>query len=308
MVPLDFEEFCLAMGGRQLADLIRGSFEGLKPLPDALHKRATRLWREYMLVGGMPQEVVSYVEERDFAAVDYVKRGILSLYLDDMGKYGNGDASRVRSVFAQMPGQLAKHEKKFTLASFYSSARMRKCDSAFFWLEDATLVNVCRNSTDPNVGLGPHEDGGSLKCYQADTGLLVSQAFADSAEMLGEVYREIILDNLSINEGMLVENAVAQQLKAHGRPMYFYSRYERGNSRDTMEIDFLIVRGYDNAAMKPRVSPVEVKSTKRCGTSSRDKLRASFGKRLGTEYVLHPGQLQVEGDRVCLSLYASFCL
>ena len=78
---------------------------------------------------------------------------------------------------------------------------MREYDSAFFWLEDAKLVNVCRNSTDPNVGLGLHEDGTSLKCYQADTGLLVSQAFADSVEMLGEVYREMMLDNLSINEG-----------------------------------------------------------------------------------------------------------
>lgn len=88
----------------------------------------------------------------------------------------------------------------------------------------------------------------------------------------------------------------------------FYSRYDRGNARGTMEIDFLIVRGYDNAAMKPRISPVEVKSTKRYGTSSLDKFRASFGKRLGTEYVLHLRQLQVEGDRVYLPLYASFCL
>ena len=94
----------------------------------------------------------------------------------------------------------------------------------------------------------------------------------------------------------------------HGRPLYFYSRYDRGNARGTMEIDFLIVRGYDNAAMKPRISPVEVKSTKRYGTSSLDKFRASFGKRLGTEYVLHLTQLQVEGDRVYLPLYASFCL
>lgn len=75
-----------------------------------------------------------------------------------------------------------------------------------------------------------------------------------------------------------------------------------------MEIDFLIVRGYDNAAMKSRISPVEVKPTKRYGTSSLDKFRASFGKRPGTEYVLHPRQLQVEGDRVYLPLYASFCL
>ena len=133
-------------------------------------------------------------------------------------------------------------------------------------------------------------------------------AVADNEQTPHEVYRDILLGNLEINEGMFTENAVAQQLLASGHALYFFSKRDRENSRNTMEIDFLIVRGYDNAAMKPRVSPVEVKSTKRCGTSSREKLRASFGKRLGTEYVLHPGQLQVEGDRVCLSLYASFCL
>lgn len=100
-----------------------------------------------------------FVEERDFAAVDYVKRGILSLYLDDMGKYGDGDASCVRGAFAQVLGQLAKHEKKFTLASVDSFTCMREYDSAFFWLEDAELLNVCRNSTDPNVGSGLHEGG-----------------------------------------------------------------------------------------------------------------------------------------------------
>lgn len=308
MVPLDFEEFCWAMGEEMLADFIRSSFDALTPLPDALHKRATRIWREYMLVGGMPQAVVSYVESRDFGAVDYIKRGILSLYQDDMGKYGNGDASRVRSIFTQIPGQLSKHEKKFTLASVDERARMREYDSAFFWLEDARLVNICRNSTDPNVGLGLYEDGASIKCYQADTGLLVTQAFADSAETSSEVYREIMLDHLAINEGMLVENAVAQQLWANGHRLFFFSRYAKGEAEQTMEIDFLIVRGYDNAAMKPRIAPIEVKSTKRYGTSSLNKFRKLFGKRIGTEYVLHPRQLQVDGERVYLPLYFAFCL
>lgn len=308
MGPLDFEEFCWAMGEEMLADLIRSSFGALRPLPDALHKRAMRLWREYLLVGGMPQAVNKYLETRDFGKVDRVKRSILGLYLEDIQKYANGDTSRVKAVFSQIPGQLSKHEKKFTLAAVDESARMREYDGAFFWLDDSRMVNVCKNSTDPSVGLGLYEDGRSFKCYMGDTGLLVSQAFADRGSTPDEVYRDILFDKLSLNEGMLVENAVAQQLRASGHRLFFFSRFVKGDAADTMEIDFLVVREYDNAAMKPRVSPLEVKSTKRYGTSSLDKFRALYGDRLGKEYVLHPRQLAVEGNRVYLPLYMACCL
>ena len=277
MGPLDFEEFCWAMGEELLAETIRKSFERLVPLPDALHKRAMRLWREYLLVGGMPQAVADYVEQRDFGEVDLIKRGILQLYSDDIGKFANGDAGRVRGIFAQIPGQLSKHEKRFTLASVDKGARSREYDSAFFWLEDARLVNLCRNSTEPLVGLGLYEDNDSFKCYMADT-------------------------------GMLVENAVAQQFRANGRKLYFFSRSDRTDASKTMEIDFLIVREYDNAAMKPRISPIEVKSTKRYGVSSLDKFRKRYAQRLGKEYVLHPRQLEVDGERIKLPLYMAHCL
>ena len=308
MGPLDFEEFCWAMNEKNLADLIRASFKSLKPLPDALHKRASRLWREYLLVGGMPQAVSKYLEHRDFGQVDYVKRSILQLYSNDIGKFANGDASRVRAIFSQIPGQLSKHEKKFTLSSVSPNARFRDLDSAFFWLDDARIVNICSSSTDPSVGLGLYEDSRSFKCYIADTGLLVSQAFADRNETPNEIYKDILFDNLSINEGMLVENAIAQQLRANGHRLFFFSRYEKGNAPATMEIDFLIVREYDNAAMKARICPIEVKSTKHYGTSSLDKFRKQYGKRLGTEYVLHPKQIKVEGERVSIPLYMSMCL
>lgn len=308
MGPLDFEEFCWAMGEELLADAIRRSFESLTALPDPLHKRAMRLWREYLLVGGMPRAVTKYLEHRDFGEVDAVKRGILDLHSNDIGKFANGDAGRVRGIFAQIPGQLSKHEKKFTLASVDPDARMREYDASFFWLEDARMVNVCRNATDPSVGLALYEDGASFKCYLADTGLLVSQAFRDRATTPDEVYRDILFDRLSLNEGMLVENAVAQQLRANNRRLFFFSRYEKGRPERTMEIDFLIVREYDDAAWKPRVSPVEVKSTKTYRTSSLDKFRDRYGERIGREYVLHPRQLSVEGSRVRAPLYMAFCL
>lgn len=309
MGPLDFEEFCWAMGEELLADAIRGAFESLTALPDALHKRATRLWREYLLVGGMPQAVASYVEHRDFGDVDDIKRGILQLYSDDIGKFADGDAARVRGIFAQVPGQLSKHEKRFMLSSIDEAARMREYDAAFFWLEDARLVNICRNATDPTVGLGLYADSRSFKCYLADTGLLVSQIFADRQTTTDDVYRDILFGKLAINEGMFTENAVAQQLRANGRALYFFSRNNREDAMRTMEIDFLIVRDYDNAALKPRISPIEVKSTKRYGVSSLDKFRNLYGsKRLGKEYVLHPRQLEVEGERVRLPLYMAHCL
>ncbi|KAB7790214.1 ATP-binding protein [Bifidobacterium leontopitheci] len=309
MEPLDFEEFCWAMGEELLADAIRGAFDTFIPLPDVLHKRAMRLWREYMLVGGMPQAVAAYVNHRDFGEADDIKRGILRLYSDDIGKFAGGDAGRVRGIFAQIPGQLSKHEKRFTLASVSTDARMREYDSAFFWLEDARLVNICRNSTDPTVGLGLYADNASFKCYMADTGLLVSQTFADRETTPDDVYRDILFDKLAINEGMFSENAVAQQFRANGRALYFFSRNNREDAARTMKIDFLIVRDYDNAAMKPRISPIEVKSTKRYGTSSLDKFRALYGgKRLGKEYVIHPRQLEADGERIRVPLYMAHCL
>lgn len=308
MGPLDFEEFCWAMGEEALTDYVRTCFDSLKQPQDALHKRTMRLWREYLLVGGMPEAVSSYVEHRDFSAVDRIKRRILTLYRDDIGKFADGDAGRVRGIFDQIPGQLSKHEKKFALASVDESARMREYDAAFFWLDDARLVNICRNATDPSVGLALYEESASFKCYMADTGLLVSQAFADRKETPGDVYRDILFERLSLNEGMLVENAVAQQLRASGHRLRFFSRYKRGDSADTLEIDFLIIREYDDARMKPRVSPIEVKSTKRYGTSSLDKFRARYGSKLGKEYVLHPRGLEVAGNRIMLPLYMAYCL
>ena len=308
MEPLDFEEFLWATGNRALGDLIRVARNDLEPLPDALHRKAERLFREYLLVGGMPQAVVQYLDEKNFGLVDDVKRGILDLYRDDVSKYAGGQAAKVRRVIDAMPGQLSKHEKKFTLAAAEANARANTYGAAFDWLEEARMVNICRNSTDPSVALLLGEDEGSFKCYQSDTGLLVTQAFASRATTSDETYRAILFDKLSINEGMLVENAVAQQLRANGEKLLFFSRYDRQDAAGNIEIDFLVVRESKDAGMKPRVSPVEVKSTKRYGTKSLDKFRARFGSRVGTEYVLHPRQLQAAGNRVCLPLYMAHVL
>lgn len=306
--PMDFEEFLWAMGESQLADLIRRSFQDLKPLPDALHRRATRLLREYMLVGGMPQPLATYVEQRRFTQVDAQKRQIIALYRNDIARFARGYEFKVVSVFDEIPGQLSKHEKKFTLSSLEKNARMRTYEEAFFWLADARVANICFASNDPHVGLGLNREKSSLKCYMADTGLLVSLAFSDSSETEEGVYNSVLRGDIGINEGMLVENVVAQMLRASGHSLYFYSESGFEENSVRMEIDFLIAKRFGNAGGKPRISPIEVKSPRQYGTKSLDSFKAKFGKRVGTQYVLHPKQLKVEGERVYAPLYMGFCL
>lgn len=306
--PLDFEEFLWGMGEARLADLIRRQFKDLTPLPDGLHRRALGLLREYMLVGGMPEPVRIYVEQREFAPVDAVKRRIIDLYRNDVARFAQGYEFKVVSVLDGIPGQLSKHEKKFTLSSIDKSARMRSYEEAFFWLSDARIANICFASTDPSVGLSLNREQSSLKCYMADTGLLVSLAFTDNARTDETVYRAVLRGGIGINEGMLTENVVAQMLKANGHRLFFYSQSGKRKNEERMEIDFLIVCPYADAAMKPRVCPIEVKSPREYGTKSLDRFKKRFDRRVGTQYVLHPKQLKIEGERLYLPLYMGFCL
>lgn len=306
--PFDFEEFLWAMGEMAISSLIRAHFEKLEPLPDSLHRKASSLFREYMLVGGMPDPVGLYVEHRRFDPVDRAKKQIIELYRNDVARFADSYEFKVVSVLDGIPGQLSKHEKKFALSSIAKSARMRAYEEAFFWLADARIANVCYASTDPSVGLGLSMEQSSLKCYMADTGLLVTLALSIGAVDGEDAYRAVLLGNVGLSEGMLAENVVAQALRANGHRLFFYSQSGRREGEDRMEIDFLIVRPYGNAAGKPRVCPVEVRSPRQYGTSSLDKFKKAFGKRIGAQYIAHPKQLRVEGERVYLPLYMSGCL
>lgn len=307
MGPLDFEEFLWAMGEEALAQMITNSFASGNPLPDSLHRKASRLWREYVLVGGMPQSVTAYAPNRDMAAADRAKRMVLKIYREDIEKYGGTAAKRIRAVFDAIPGQLSKHEKRLVYTQVENGSRSRDFMTAFSWMREAATVNLCALAEDPSIGLALSADDATVKCYMADTGLLSTMAFSASGSALPEVYRQVLLGADGVNEGMLAENAVAQQLTASGHDLYFYSK-SSSIREERMEIDFLIIRPYPDAAMKPRVSPVEVKSGKRYSTVSLDKFHAKFTQRAGEEYVLHPRQMSQDGIRRFLPLYMSFCL
>ena len=307
MHPMDFEEFLWAMGEEALAQLMRLSFERGTGLPDDLHRKASRLWREYMLVGGMPQAVEAYLPDRDMAAADRAKRLVLKLYRDDIEKYGGLAAKRIKAVFDAIPGQLSKHEKKLVYTQVSRGSRSRDFMTAFSWLKEAATVNLCTLSEDPSLGLALSEDDATVKCYLADTGLLSTMAFSGSGRSMPEVYRQVLLGDASVNEGMLAENAVGQQLVASGHDLHFYAKASTV-AAERMEVDFLIVSPFPDAAMKPRVSPVEVKSGKRYSLVSLGKFGAEFGKRVGVEYVLHDRPPKREGNRRFLPLYMAHLL
>lgn len=300
MHPMDFEEFLWAMGDEMLMPYIQTQFEKKHPMGD-FHRRAINLFRQYMIVGGMPQAVLSYIETHDFEKVDYVKRQILKLYRNDIKKYAEGTENRVTSIYDEIPSQLQKHEKKFRLSALKEEARMRDYESAFFWLSDARIINCCYNTTEPSIGLKLNEERTTLKCYMGDTGLLISHAFDAHGIVNQEIYQKLMFGKLEINEGMLVENIVAQMLTASGHKLFFYSRYDEKNAENRMEIDFLIQKPIITS--RHNISPIEVKSSNRYTLTSLKKCINKYSNYLSTPYVLHYTDLKIENGITYLPIY-----
>lgn len=294
--PFDFEEFLGAMGEELLAEYTFDCFKNEKKMGEALHRKAMNLFRQYMIVGGMPQALVKYVETRDLEAVNAVKQRILQLYREDIPKFARGYESRVRAIFDEIPEQLTKHEKKFTLASLGKNARMREYEDSFVWLDESKVVNHCYLSTEPSIGMSLNTDRTSMKCYLADTGLLITQACDTEIVIENEVLRAIMFDKVRINEGMFLENAVAQMLVASGHHLFFYSKTDKENSHNNIEIDFLIRN-------KKKICPIEVKSDSYKKHTSLDRFAKKYSSRLGTRYIIYTKDLQKDEDILCIPVY-----
>lgn len=301
MYPLDFEEFLWALDNETLMPLIQTCYEKKQPMGQALHRKAMDYFRQYMIVGGMPQAVARYVETRDFDSIDRVKRAILELYRADIVKHAAGYEIKVEQIFDNIPAQLQKHDKKFKLSSLKKEARFRDYDDALFWLSDAMIANICYNSTAPSIGLKLNMDRLTLKCYMADTGLLISHAFDENGIVSEEIYKKLLFDKLEFNKGMIVENLVAQMLTAAGHKLYFYSNPSRDEVSERMEIDFLIAKS--KISSRHNISPIEVKSGKNYTLTSMKKFRNKYAEQTDTPYVLHTGDLKEADGITYLPLY-----
>lgn len=306
MYPMDFEEFCWALGNEQILEVIRSCFDKKEGLPNGLHNSAMLLFRQYLLVGGMPKSIDVFVSRsKDFGASDVEKRDILYLYREDIRKIDKKYQAKVQTTFDQIPAFLSKHEKRIILSRLDPNAKADNYEESFFWLADSMICNECFNCSDPNVGLAMNEDRTFIKCYMGDTGLLVSHAFSENDITETNLYRNILFDKLSINEGMLYENAIMQMLTANGHRPYFYTHYNEDKHRNDIEIDFLITEG---GKVREKIIPIEVKSSSKFSTVSLERFMSKFRNRITSAYVIHPKNLLLKNGIVCIPPYMTFCL
>ncbi|MBR0092595.1 MAG: ATP-binding protein [Lachnospiraceae bacterium] len=305
MYPLNFEEFLGYMGEELLMEYIAECWVKKTQPDQKMHAKAMRLFKEYVLVGGMPQAVLAFASnERDFASADVEKRDILELYRDDIRKSAKKYKSKVSAIFENIPGYLSTHEKKIVLSEIDENGKFDRYDEPLFWLGDSMICNLCYKCNDPNVGLALSQNDSAVKCYMGDTGLLVSHAFSENEISDQNLYQQIMKGKLALNEGMIYENAIAQMLASKGKKLFFYTRYSRERHRNDIEIDFLLS---NESRTNYKVHPVEVKSGKNYTTTSLGKFKELFGKRVGDRIIIHPKALSISDGIVRIPPYMIWC-
>ena len=291
--PISFTEYLHLQNEDASIELMKRVMNKPFPLYSA-YQRIMHRFREYMLVGGMPQAVSSFLKTHDFEKCDKVKRRINNFYLIDEDNE-EFYPHRVRSFYASIPSELSHHDKTFILSHIDKNARFREYAPAIKWLGESYVANIAYNCSDPSEDLSLISYGKAFKCYLMDTGLLVSLSFFDQPFTENELYRKMFLDSLHLNEGMFVENVVAQCLRSNGHQLYFYERRNE-QGKTTLEVDFLIRKG-------GKIIPIEVKSSSSRSGKSLKLFKDKFGKRIGNPIVLHEGDVKIENDILYLPYF-----
>jgi len=302
MYPMDFEEFCWALGNETAVQTIRGHFETMTPLSEPVHKKIMDLFRKYTLVGGMPQAVESYARSQDFSASEAEKRMILKLYRQDVSKRADkSNRLKTEALFDAIPSELGKHDKTFILSDVDKNAKYANYEDPIYWLDNSYICNICYNSSEPSIGLRMNMDRTRLKCYMGDTGLLVSHSIDDDKSEMHDIYAALLTDNLHLNEGMFIENVIAQILRSNGHKLFYHSFYENADNRNRYELDFLIRRNN-------KISPIEVKSGTNTSHRSLEIAMKKYSKHLGQPFILYTGDVKKKDGIAYLPLYMAICL
>lgn len=304
MFPMDFEEFLWANGDRITMQAIREAYNRRKALGDAIHRKIMQTFRTYMVVGGMPQAVEAYVSGKTYAQIDFMKRMILDLYEEDLAKYDSDNREKASVVYKTIPEQLENKNSHFKFSKIDKNARYQNYVDAVSFLADSMIGNECVNVTDPEVSLELYADRSNFKLYMGDTGLLVSQIMRNQDETDENLYKALIFDHLGINQGMILENMVAQMLRASGHKLFFHEFYfqEEGTKKETKyEIDFLLVK-------KKKICPIEVKSSGYRSHRSLDSMTKKYPIKMQEKYVIYTKDFKFE-DGICyLPVYMTPCL
>lgn len=299
MYPMDFEEYLWALGDTVTVPVMRDAFEKRKPLGDAIHRKIMKNFRTYMAVGGMPQAVEGFINGRTFAQIDFIKRNILDLYEEDLAKYDDENRERASVVYRTIPEQLENKNSHFRFSLVDKSARYQNYVDAVSFIADSMIGNECINVTKPEVAMELFADRGNFKLYMGDTGLLVTQIMRNRDETDEDLYKTLIFGKLGINQGMLLENMVAQMLRATGHSLYFHEYFfapEGGEREKKYEIDFLTVK-------KKKVCPIEVKSSGYTAHKSFDYLIKKYQLKVEDRYIIYMKDLKYEDGILFIPAY-----
>lgn len=286
LYPLDFEEYLWARGKELLCEEIRSAYEQMSPLPDALHQEAQELYREYLVIGGMPASLSAFLQKGSFLDVSLVQSGILDNYIADMAKYAsNSDSVKIRACYNSIPAQLAKDNKKFQYKVVQKGGSSALFGASIEWLNLAGVVLECRRIDHAVEPIAVHADLSAFKLYMGDVGLLTMKS--------GISQQTVLSGGGNTFMGAVTENYVAQQLSAKGYPLYYWE------SSSTAELDFVLQK-------ENQIIGVEVKK----GEHVRSRSLSVFIKAYSPAYSIRFSAKSFgEADGLkSIPLYAAFCI
>lgn len=277
MYPMDFEEFLWAIGDETTADTIKLLMKSKKPAGNTLHRNLMRIFRLYMLVGGMPQAIETYLEKNNLQAVDEVKREIVDLYEEDFVKIdGTGLAG---DIYDAIPANLSGNASRYVLSNAREGIRAEQVRSLIPDMLSSFTVNIAYHANNPGVGMSLEKDTGRYKLFLSDVGLFVTLAFKDKNYTENIIYNKLLSNKLEANLGYVYENVVAQMLISKGNNLFYYTM-ESGTSNHLYEVDFLITE-------RDKICPIEVKSGNYRTHKSLDLFSDKFRRCIRDKYVVH---------------------
>ena len=277
MYPMDFEEFLWAIGDEVSIETIKILLEKKRPAGNAIHRNLMRIFRLYMLIGGMPQAVETYLEKNNLQAVDEIKREIVDLYEEDFTKI---DASGLAGdIYDAIPANLSSNASRYILSNAREGIRSERVRDLLPDILSSYTVNIAYHANNPAVGMALEKDVGKYKLFTSDVGLFVTLAFRDKNYVENIIYNKLLSDKLEANLGYVYENVVAQMLIAKGNNLFYYTM-GNNSSNHLYEIDFLISTGN-------KICPIEVKSGNYRCHKSLDQFCEKFRSRIGNKYLVH---------------------
>lgn len=292
MHPMDYEEFCWAIGDNATFLLLRQFYERKMKFDQALRK-SMRDFRLYMLIGGMPQAVNEYIDTNNLSLVDARKREIIELYFDDFLKID--PTGRASQLFKAIPSELSKNTSRYQIGSVLSDSERKNIHEVITDMKDSMVVNFAYHANSPSVGFSLHSDEEQYKMFVGDTGLFITLAFWDKDITENIIYQKLLTDKLSADLGYVYENVVAQMLVASGNKLYYHT-WQSETSNHNYEVDFLLSKG-------SKIWPIEVKSSGYSTHKSLDEFCRKYSQWVTERYLIYTKDYRKEQETTLLPVF-----